>query len=89
MRIDRLELDSFRNYGQQAVEFDPRCNVIFGENAQGKTNIIEALWLFCGGHSFRTHSYRELIAFDKSFSHLECAFFGQDRRQTASITRNC
>ena len=65
-------------------------NIIYGNNAQGKTNIIEALWLFCGGHSFRTQSYRELIAFDKSFAHLECAFFGQDRRQTASITaRSC
>ena len=43
MRIDRLELDSFRNYGRQAVDFDGRCNVIFGENAQGKTNLLEAL----------------------------------------------
>ena len=43
MRIDRLELDAFRNYGRQAVEFDARCNVIFGENAQGKTNLLEAL----------------------------------------------
>ena len=43
MRIDRLKLDSFRNYGRQAVDFDGRCNVIFGENAQGKTNLLEAL----------------------------------------------
>ena len=43
MRIDRLELENFRNYGCQAVDFDARCNVIFGENAQGKTNLLEAL----------------------------------------------
>ena len=43
MRIDSLELENFRNYGQQRVSFDPRCNVIFGENAQGKTNLLEAL----------------------------------------------
>ena len=43
MRIDRLELDGFRNYVHQTVEFDERCNVIFGENAQGKTNLMEAL----------------------------------------------
>ena len=43
MRIDRLELENFRNYGRQAADFDSRCNVIFGENAQGKTNLLESL----------------------------------------------
>ena len=50
---DELELQHFRNYSGQRVSFDPDCNVIFGENAQGKTNLLEALWLFTGGHSFR------------------------------------
>ena len=43
MRIDCLELENFRNYGRQAADFDSRCNVIFGENAQGKTNLLESL----------------------------------------------
>ena len=43
MRIDRLELEGFRNYVREAADFDPRCNVICGENAQGKTNLLEAL----------------------------------------------
>ena len=42
MRIDRLELEGFRNYVLQSVRFDPRCSVICGENAQGKTNLLEA-----------------------------------------------
>ena len=43
MRIDGLHLEFFRNYSQAVVEFDPACNVIFGENAQGKTNLLEAV----------------------------------------------
>ena len=43
MQIDRLELEGFRNYERQTVAFDSKCNVIWGENAQGKTNLLEAI----------------------------------------------
>lgn len=43
MRIDGLELRNFRNYRSETVDFHPDCNVIFGENAQGKTNLLEAV----------------------------------------------
>ena len=39
MRIDALTLEGFRNYRRAALDFDPSCNVIYGENAQGKTNL--------------------------------------------------
>ena len=42
MRIDRLTLDGWRNYRSQTLDFDESCNVIYGENAQGKTNLLEA-----------------------------------------------
>ena len=61
-------------------------NVIYGDNAQGKTNLIEALWLFCGGHSFRTSRDSEVIRWDKDFARLELHFFGQNRAQTARLT---
>ena len=61
-------------------------NVIYGDNAQGKTNMIEAIWLFCGGHSFRTARDSEVIRWDKSFAVLEMDFFGQGREQSARIT---
>ena len=86
MRVESISFKNYRNLAEQTLDPCDGVNIIYGNNAQGKTNIIEALWLFCGGHSFRTQSYRELIAFGESFAHLECAFFGQDRRQTASIT---
>ena len=43
MRIDALKLQSFRNYDALDVAFAPDCNVIVGENAQGKTNLLEAV----------------------------------------------
>ena len=79
MRIDRLELDSFRNYGQQAVEFDPRCNVIFGENAQGKTNLLEALvYLSCGKFP-RARTDKEMIRFDASSARMCANVFARKR----------
>ena len=45
MRLEGLELRDFRNYRAQSVDFDPDCNVIFGENAQGKTNILESIYV--------------------------------------------
>ena len=79
MRIDRLELDSFRNYGQQAVEFDPRCNVIFGENAQGKTNLLEALVYLSCGKSPRARTDREMIRFDAPAASLCAQVFARER----------
>ena len=63
MRIDRLYLEGFRNYAAQSVEFDPGCNVILGENAQGKTNLLEAVQYLSCAHSARAKNDRELISF--------------------------
>ena len=43
MRIDALTLEGFRNYDRQVLTFHDSCNVIYGENAQGKTNLLEAM----------------------------------------------
>ena len=79
MRIDRLELDSFRNYGCQAVDFDGRCNVIFGENAQGKTNLLEALIYLSCGRSPRARTDREMIRFDAPAASLRAHVFARER----------
>lgn len=86
MRVEKIGFQNFRNLENCYIEPCGSVNIIYGKNAQGKTNIIEALWLFCGGHSFRTSGYREMIAFGESAGRIDCAFFGQDRSQTASIT---
>ncbi len=60
MTVERLAFRQFRNLAEDAVEPDPGINVIYGENAQGKTNLLEAVWLFTGGHSFRGTKDAEL-----------------------------
>ncbi|MDO4315069.1 MAG: DNA replication/repair protein RecF [Oscillospiraceae bacterium] len=79
MRIDRLELESFRNYGRQAADFDPRCNVIFGENAQGKTNLLEALVYLSCGKSPRARTDREMIGFDAPAARMYAQVSARDR----------
>ena len=70
MRIDRLELEGFRNYAREAVGFDPRCNVICGENAQGKTNLLEAVVYLSRGRSPRARTDREMIGFQEDSARL-------------------
>lgn len=79
MRIDRLKLEGFRNYVCEAVEFDPGCNVIFGENAQGKTNLLESLVYLSCGRSPRARTDREMIGFDKSAARLAARVFARER----------
>ncbi len=79
MRIECLELDHFRNYASQTVEFDPKCNVIFGENAQGKTNLLEAIVYLSCGKSPRARTDREMIAFDQPSARMTVQAFARDR----------
>lgn len=61
MRISHLELFSFRNYAEAQFEFDPHANVIYGRNGEGKTNILEAIFLLGTLRSFRSNDQRSLI----------------------------
>ena len=63
MRINKLTLQNFRNYSEQTVFFAPESNVIVGENAQGKTNLLEAAVLLSCARSNRARSDREMIRF--------------------------
>ena len=86
MRVIALKVENYRNLKNDIIKPCDGVNVIYGDNAQGKTNLLEALWLFCGGHSFRTNKDNEVIAWNKNFSRLEMRFFGQDREQNAKLT---
>lgn len=79
MRLDKLELEGFRNYRCQAVDFDPLCNVIYGENAQGKTNLLEAIQYLSCARSNRAKTDRELIGFDKTEARLTGRVFARQR----------
>ncbi|MDD6807280.1 MAG: DNA replication/repair protein RecF [Oscillospiraceae bacterium] len=86
MRINSLELQNYRNI--ENINFEPSngVNIIFGENAQGKTNIIEALWLFTGCKSFRGAKDKEIIKKDKTFSKININFYDDEREREAQIT---
>ena len=74
MRAERMELRDFRNLRETVWQPGPGINVIWGENAQGKTNLLEALWLFTGSKSFRGARDRELIALSQTEAQLNLAF---------------
>ena len=71
MRVEHLALRGFRNYDEAALRFAGAVNVISGRNAQGKTNLLEAVYLLSGGRSFRTRFDRELLGFDKDLASVE------------------
>ena len=63
MYFKELELKNFRNYRDQKIEFDSKLNLIMGDNAQGKTNLLESLFIMGLGKSFKTNNDREMIRF--------------------------
>ena len=85
MRIDALTLEGFRNYGSQSLEFDGSCNVIYGENAQGKTNLLEAMVYLACGKSPRAHTDKELIGFDRNEARLTGTITSRDRTFVTDI----
>lgn len=85
MAIKKLRLKNFRNYREEEVEFSENISLIYGENAQGKTNIIEALYLFATGKSHRTKNLNELILYGESFFEIELFFEENRYEQTIKI----
>lgn len=86
MKVIALKFENYRNLKDDIITPYEGVNIIYGDNAQGKTNLLEALWLFCGGHSFRNSKDSELIKWEKDFARLEMRFLGQEREQVAKIT---
>lgn len=72
--LKSLYLRNFRNFKESCVEFSPNLNVIYGDNAQGKTSILEAISLITLGRSFRTSHISELIFQGSDFFFLEAEF---------------
>lgn len=82
MRLELLRLENFRNYGNQTLSFDPGVNLILGDNAQGKTNLLEAIAYLGSGKSFRAQKTAELVKFGSDAAQLEGTVFSQERSQT-------
>ena len=79
MWIKDIKLNNFRNYNNKEIQLHENINVFFGENAQGKTNIIESIFLCSIGKSFRTNKEKELIKFNEEKTSVEINFEKSDR----------
>lgn len=71
MVIESIELKNYRNYDQLHIDFDPGTNVLYGDNAQGKTNILEAVYVCATTKSHRGSKDREIIEFGEDESHIK------------------
>ena len=86
MVVTSLSVCDFRNISALALEPSPAVNVIYGDNAQGKTNLIEALYLLTGQKSFRQSRESDLIQMGKKKAVIRADFFAGERGQQISLT---
>lgn len=98
MILKKLCLKDFRSYSEKEIVFSDKVNILVGKNAQGKTNILEAIFFLCLGKSFRTPREKEVInwsaenggyikgEFDKKYREIEIEmFFNKDRKKAIKI----
>ena len=85
MVLRGINIENFRNYDSQSFSFGEGVNLICGENAQGKTNILEAIFFFSSLKSFRSVKDIELIRNNQDLSKIKIEFFCQKRENSAQI----
>ncbi len=85
MWIKKINVYNFRNYKEQEIKLEKNINIFYGENAQGKTNIIEAIFLCSMGKSFRTKKDKEMILLNKENAVVEIEFEKIDREGKIKI----
>ncbi len=81
MIIDRITADGYKNLEGVDIKPDPKMNIICGENAQGKTNLVEAVWLCSGCRSFRGTRDKDFIGFTKEAAKVNMDFTDSARSQ--------
>ncbi|MGI6498707.1 MAG: DNA replication/repair protein RecF [Oscillospiraceae bacterium] len=86
MEIQSISLAHFRNYEGGEVRFSPKCNLLFGENAQGKTNLLEACAYLSGAKSHRTRGDKDLIQFGHHSAEIKASVRSRDRDFSMELT---
>ena len=86
MIIKNVKIENFRNIEKLELEPCEKVNIIYGKNAQGKTNILEAIWLFSGAKSFRTIKEQEFIKISSPFFKNEMVFDDGERENVAVLS---
>ena len=85
MRINNIILENFRNYKQLELNFNPGRNIIVGENAQGKTNLIEAIYLAAFARSFRTNNAGDMVRFGEKTGRVNVEINSEDIDKSINI----
>ena len=85
MYINKITLKNFRNYEEQIIELNKNINIFYGDNAQGKTNLLEAISICGFGKSFRTNKDKELIKKEKDYLKIKTEFQKEDRNGEIKI----
>ena len=83
MQVKKIFIKNFRNISEQTLELSNGINILKGQNAHGKTNLIEALYLCASGRSFRTNDYHEMIKLETENSQVEILY---DNNQKISVS---
>ena len=86
MIVKNISLTDFRNYESEKIEFDEKMNIIYGNNAQGKTNILEAIYVFSLGKSNRAYHDSDVIRFNSDYARNEITFISGERENTGEIS---
>lgn len=85
MYIREIELKNFRNYTEEKVSFSKNVNIFLGRNAQGKTNMLEGIYLNAIGKSFKNIKDRELIKFGEEYCRVKTVFESEGEERTTEI----
>ena len=88
MYLKSINIQNFRNYEQQEINLTKDINIFYGDNAQGKTNIIESIFLMAFGKSFRTNKDKEMIMLSKQFAKINGEYEKKDRMGEIEILLN-
>ena len=81
MRLEKIEINFFRNIDNIDFKLNPKLNIIYGENGQGKTNLLESIWLVCGSKSFRTNKDFELIKRDTNNAYIKADIITEENEK--------
>lgn len=85
MHICSLTVENFKNAEQETIRFSEGINVIYGSNASGKTNLLEAIFFFASSRSFRGCKEKDLIQFGKTFAKAELVFVSNELERSINL----
>lgn len=85
MHIKEIELKNFRNYKEERISFSENINIFLGRNAQGKTNLLEGIYLNAFGKSFKNVRDKDLIRFGEEYCRVRTVFESDDGENTIEI----